>query len=130
MDKFLIDNILDDMAVEERKHFSPHYVCNRAGETNLKEVTEHLLYLVGYKLKVYFEVECPEGDSDFAVSHPSQIEKKVRTCSICGVEYIPDENRIWVAFDFLPEYVDVVKKKPLLSRTNLPASTHQMLIYQ
>lgn len=108
---FIIDDILEEMAMDNIKHFSPHYVCNLSNNNNLKEVTDYLLELVGRKLKVYFEVECPEGDSDYAVDSPADIEFKPRTCSICNIEYIPDPERVWVAFDFLPEYLEYVKKK-------------------
>lgn len=108
---FIIDDILEEMAMENIQHFSPHYVCNRANNNNLKEVTDYLLELVGKKLKVYFEVECPDGDSDYAVDSPADIEFKPRKCSICDIEYIPDPERIWVAFDFSPNYLEHVKKK-------------------
>jgi len=108
---YIIDDILEEMAVENKKHFSPHYVCSRAGTSDLKSVTKYLLDLVGKKLNVYFEVECPEGDSDYAVNSPEEIENDFRFCSICQTEYIPSPDKIWIGFDFIPEYIDYVKKK-------------------
>lgn len=109
--KYAIDDALEIMAGEGRMHFSPLYVCERSGVSDIKTVTEHMFSLVDYQLKVYFEVECPEGDSDFAVTDPSSLNKELRVCSICGTSYIPSADRIWIAFDFLPEYVANVKKK-------------------
>jgi len=111
MSTFLIDDVLEEMAVEGKKHFSPHYVCTRTGIADLKFVTEHLLTLLGKKLRVYFEVECPDGDSDYAVDSPSDIVKEERKCHICDVTYIPNPEKVWIAFDFLPPYVEHVKKK-------------------
>ncbi|MCM3705303.1 hypothetical protein M3205_06120 [Cytobacillus firmus] len=108
---FIIDEILEEMALENKSHFSPRYICNRSGIHDLKAVTEYLIQLVGQKLRVTFEVECPEGDSDFAVESPHELSNEKRICHICGVEYIPNPERIWVAFDFLPEYKQYVKKK-------------------
>lgn len=109
--KYAIDDALDIMAQEGRTHFSPLYVCQRSGVSDIKTATEYMFSLIGYKLKVYFEVECPEGDSDFAVTDPSLIGKEIRICSICGTSYTPSADRIWIAFDFLPEYVASIKKK-------------------
>lgn len=108
---YIIDDILEEMAIEERVHFSPHYVCTRAGIDDLKSVTEYLLKLVGQKLIVNFEVECPEGDSDFAVKTPQELRNEERACHICGKEYVPNPDRVWIIFDFIPEYKEYVKKK-------------------
>jgi hypothetical protein len=108
---YIIDDILEEMALENKSHFSPHYVCNRSKINDLKAVTEYLLQLVGNKLNVYFEVECPEGDSDFAVESPLDLSKEVRKCHICGNEYTPDLEKIWISFDFKPQYKEYVKKK-------------------
>lgn len=111
MSTFLIDDVLEEMALEGRKHFSPHYVCTRTGIADLKFVTEHMLTQVGKKLRVYFEVECPEGDSDYAVDSPMDVVKEERQCSICGIRYEPNPEKVWVAFDFLPLFLEHVKKK-------------------
>ncbi|SMQ60990.1 hypothetical protein SAMN05444673_0450 [Bacillus sp. OV166] len=108
---FILDDILEEMAYENKSHFSPHYICNRACINDLKSVSEYLLKLVGAKLNVYYEVECPEGDSDFSVESPLVLPTEPRNCHICNTEYTPDIDRVWIAFDFLPEYRDYVKKK-------------------
>jgi hypothetical protein len=108
---YTIDEVLEDMAFEGRTHFSPHYVAARAGLHDLKAVTEYLFSLVGTKLIVYFEVECPDGDSDYAVKSPSDIIFEPRNCSICNITYTPSPDRVWIAFDFVSQYIDYVKKK-------------------
>jgi len=125
--KYAIDDALEIMAIEGRTHFSPLYVCQRSGVSDIKIATEHLFSLVGYRLKVYFEVECPEGDSDFAVTNPSSITKETRTCSICGTTYIPSADRIWIAFDFLPEYVAASVKKKQEATLRLDLNPRSML---
>ena len=114
---FIIDEILEEMAFERKRHFSPHYVSNRAGINDLKAVTEYLLKEVGTKLNVYFEVECPEGDSDFAVKSPLDLPNEIRSCHICQTEYTPDPSRVWIAFDFTPQYDEYVKKKKMKKKT-------------
>jgi hypothetical protein len=108
---YIIDDILEQMVIENKKFFSPNYICNRANISDLKEVTEYLLRQVGNKLNVFYEVECPEGDSDFAVKSPLELPTETKTCHICGTEYVPRPDKIWVVFDFIPEYRDYVKKK-------------------
>ncbi|GGF87049.1 hypothetical protein [Paenibacillus aceti] len=109
--EFRLDDILEEMAFNDKKHFSPHYICALSGIADLKIVTQYLLSQVNRKLKVYYEVECPEGDSDFLVDSPVEIISELRRCSVCGIEYRPDPDRVWVSFDFLPQYKDYVKKK-------------------
>ncbi|PFW81359.1 hypothetical protein COL27_20685 [Bacillus sp. AFS075960] len=108
---FDIDDALEEMALEGRSHFSPHYVCNRANISDLKMVTEYLYKQVGYKLRVYYEIECPEGDSDFAVDSLSDLMIEERSCQICGTRYTPDLDRVWIAFDFMSNYIEHIKKK-------------------
>lgn len=111
MNTFAIDDTLEEMAIEGVTHFSPNYVCQRSGINDTKSMTEYLLQQVDTKLKVYFEVECPDGDSDFVVSSPSDIIIEPRTCSVCFEEYTPNPEDIWIAFDFTENYLDHVKKK-------------------
>ena len=109
--EFQLDDALEIMALQEKRHFSPHYVCTVTGIADLKAVTEYMLSVVNKKLRVYYEVECPEGDSDFAVKSPLDIKYELRKCHICGTPYTPDPNKIWIAFDFLPQYIEHVKKR-------------------
>ncbi|HHY1425945.1 TPA: hypothetical protein ACV1G0_000792 [Bacillus cereus] len=115
---FVVDDTLEEMAFEERQHFSPLYVCNRANISDLKMVTEHMAKQIGYKLKMYYEIECPEGDSDFAVDSLSDLDIEERVCEFCGTAYIPDLDRVWVVFDFLPEYIEYIKKKEKTNVSN------------
>lgn len=111
---FVIDDILEEMVLENRSHFSPHFICSRANIDDLKSVTDHLFNQVGSKLKVYFEVECPEGDSDFSVRSPQELNPELEVaCHICGTKYLPDPDRVWISFDFTPNYIEYVKKKKL-----------------
>jgi hypothetical protein len=108
---FILDDILEEMAYENKSHFSPHYISNRAGIKDLRSVSEYLLKLVGAKLNVCYEVECPEGDSDFSVESPFHLPEEQKRCHICGTKYVPSIDRVWISFDFLPEYREYVKKK-------------------
>lgn len=108
---YIIDDVLEEMALENKTHFSPRYICHRSGILDLKIVTEYLERFIGSKLIINFEVECPEGDSDFAVMSPEQVETEPRRCHICNTEYVPDQNKIWVSFDFTPDFIEHVKKK-------------------
>lgn len=117
---FIIDEILENMVREDKRYFSPHYIISAAAtqgvDLSLKQVTEYLLSLVPTKIKVHYDVECPNGDSDFAIDSPHQIKDEFRTCHICHTEYIPSLDRVWVYFDFTPEYRDYIKKKRVIPK--------------
>jgi len=106
-----IDNLLESMACQEKIHFAPSYVCNKLGINDSEKVANYLLSLVPKKLVPLFEVECPEGDSDFRVENPNSLPlEEPRVCHHCGIEYVPDPNRIWLAFNFADHYIKSVKK--------------------
>lgn len=111
MNAFDIDDLLEQLVLEGRQHFSPHYMCQRLGISDIDGVADYLLSLANVKLIPYYEVECPEGDSDFIIPDPTKLEQEPRICRFCGTEYIPDPNRIWLAFDFTKSFIDHVKKK-------------------
>jgi len=111
---YRLEDTLRWMAEQGKRHFSPHYVCAQSGGTDIKVVSEYLLSEVGRKLVVYYEVECPEGDSDFTIKSDLELKQEKRSCQICGIEYIPSLNRIWIAFDFLPQYIDYVKSRRVI----------------
>lgn len=110
-----LNHVLEAMAIQGKRHFSPHFVCAASGVADIKSVTEFLIQESqkerARKLNMYFEVECPEGDSDFAVKSPTEIRYGLTRCHICGTDYVPDPNRVWIAFDFTEEYKEFVKKK-------------------
>lgn len=113
MCQYIIDDVLEEMAIEDKTHFSPRLICQKSNINDLKFVTEYLLSLVKSKsrIKVNYEVECPNGDSDFAIKDPNELELELRECHICTIPYRPSLDRIWISFDFLPEYKEHVKKK-------------------
>jgi len=110
----ILSGLLEKMALEGKRHFSPHYVCTLSGIADIVLVSEYLFQQVSRKrLKVFFEVECPEGDSDFAIKSPDEIPRTKRKCHICGTEYVPNPEKIWVAFSFEQAYLDYLKKKTI-----------------
>ncbi|WP_201317825.1 hypothetical protein [Paenibacillus sp. EPM92] len=119
MDEFELEGILEksleEMAVQDKKFFSPHFVCTYTGIADLKAVSEYLFTEAAKtkrkKIYVYYEVECPEGDSDFSVDTPEKLPIIERRCHICGIDYIPNPERIWVGFNFTSEYLQFVKKR-------------------
>ncbi|WP_152523964.1 hypothetical protein [Sporomusa ovata] len=112
MKTYEVDYVLDTMAIQGIKHFHPLYVSRHlSGNINLKKLIEYLLSQVGQKLRVYYELQCPNGHTDYSVSSLDDIELKLRDCSYCGEEYQPDPKEIWISFDFLSDYLDYVKKK-------------------
>ncbi|PLV34979.1 hypothetical protein BSP4_10950 [Bacillus subtilis subsp. subtilis] len=117
---FIIDEILENMVREDKRYFSPHYIisvaANQGENLSLKQVTEYLLSLVPAKLRVYYEVECPNGDSDFAIDSPHQKLDEFKICHICNTEYMPSLDRVWVSFDFTPEYRAYIKKKRVVPK--------------
>lgn len=123
---YIIDEVLEEMALENISHFSPHYICNRANIPDLKAVTEYLLQFVGIKLYVFYEVECPEGDSDFAITSPQDLPQEQRRCHICQTVYLPDIDRVWIAFDFIPHFKEHVKKKRIFKQKK--QRQHLMLV--
>lgn len=122
---FEIDDLLEQMVLEGREHFAPHYVCERLGIDNIESVADYLLSLSDKKVIPIFEVECPEGDSDFTVPSPTMIDcNEPRTCRICGIEYTPDPEKIWLAFDFTKPFIDHIKKK---SKKHQEPCSHQVI---
>lgn len=115
MNDFQLEAFLEQMAFEEKRHFSPHYFCAVTGIADLKFATEYLLFEAkkpfNRKLNVFYEVECPEGDSDFTIDSPDHVPNDLRVCQYCGTAYFPDPRKIWIAFDFTKDYTDFVKKK-------------------
>lgn len=127
INEYEIDELLRKMAFEEKRHFAPQYICEKLGLKDIQVVSQYLLSLVPKYLLALWEVECPEGDSDFIVSHPSLIKKnELRNCSYCGVEYYPDSNRVWLAFNFNPDYVKSLKKKQMQYLRNNPFKINLM----
>lgn len=115
MDLFIIDDLLERMAAEGRNHFAPHYICQRLNmpDTEVSDIADYLLSLSGKKVIPLFQVECPEGDSDFVIENPLLLDESPRICRFCGIEYIPDPGRIWLRFNFTPEFINHVKKKTI-----------------
>lgn len=111
MNTFDIDDLLEQLVLEGRQHFSPHYISQRLVSNDIDGVADYLLSLVNVKLIPYYEVECPEGHSDYIIPDPTKLEQEPRICRFCGTEYIPDPDRIWLAFDFTNSFIDHVKKK-------------------
>ena len=111
INEYEIDELLRSMAVEEKIHFAPHYICQRIGLDDIKEVTNYLLLKVPKTLLVTWEVECPQGHSHYKVSHPTEIDSmELQECSYCGIPYYPDKSRVWLIFNFNPDYSKSVKK--------------------
>lgn len=115
MNSFDIDDLLERMASEGRRHFIPQYICKRLNYSveMIPDVTEYLLSLAEKKLIPLFEVTCPEGDSDFIVENPLYLDDEPHICHYCGEEYIPDPDSIWLCFNFTKEYLEHGKKKAL-----------------
>ena len=119
---FDIEDLLETFAQEGRVRFSPHYVCQRLNVNNVEEVTSHLLSLANKKVITYYEVECPNGDTDIVISDPSKLDVDTRTCRICGEEYQPDPERIWISFELAPSFIGHVKKKSSKLKKTSPKS--------
>lgn len=112
----LLENImelLEQMALEGRRYFTPLYINKRLnGVIFEKDLTVLLLSPVCNDILISnFELECPEGDTDIIINDISLIPNEVRNCSVCGIEYTPDPKRIWISFNFRDEYIQKVKKK-------------------
>lgn len=110
MKTYYIIKLLEIMAVEGKRNFSPLYICEQLNIKDEKEVAI-LLFSLTDIVKPNYEVECPEGDTDFAVDNLDSITSEPRICHLCGAEYVPDPKRIWVSFNFVDSFKDEVKKK-------------------
>lgn len=113
MRTFEVDALLETMVLEGKSHFAPHYICKRLGyePKEIDEVLRYLISLVPSKLSIIYEVMCPFGHSDYQVKSLEEINFDEQECGYCGVEYVPDLNNIWIAFNFNSEYADFIKKK-------------------
>lgn len=109
---YQIIKILETLAIEEKRNFTPHYIANRFNIDDVEELTKILLSPL-YKGIVIpnFEIECPEGDTDFIVHDPLSIPDEPRVCHLCGVEYVSNPKRIWISFNFTDEFTNNLKKK-------------------
>lgn len=128
MNTWAIDDLLRQMALEGRRRFSPRYICGRLKINNDEEVANYLLGLAESKVIPMFEVECPNGDSDFFVDHPNKILYEPRYCSICGIEYIPDPDQIWLVFNFTNKYVEYEKKNVELNKLTVTKKTNKQQV--
>lgn len=121
MKTYEVMDLLQKMALEGRRYFSPHYICERLGIDDAKEVASFLLSATCKDIVIpRFEVECPEGDSDFSTTDISLISNDPRTCRYCGTEYIPDPKHIWLTFNFTDQYKQDIKKKNYLVMQMIP----------
>lgn len=77
--QYILEDALEQMAEQGKRHFSPHYVCAWSGIADIKIVSEYLLSEVGRKLVVYYEVECPEGHSDFIIKSYSEFNQEKKS---------------------------------------------------
>lgn len=110
-----ITELLEQMAIEGRRYFTPLYLSKRLNKKiSEKDLTKLLLSPFCQDILISnFEVECPEGDTDFIEHDISLIPTEMRVCHLCGIDYIPDPKRIWVSFDFRDDYLQKIKKKNL-----------------
>lgn len=108
-----INDLLLQMALEERRYFTPLYIRQRLNnKASEKEITELLLSPICRDIVVpNFEVQCPNGDTDIIVHDLQSIPSEQRVCLLCDEEYAPDPRRIWISFDFTDEYSRKIKKK-------------------
>lgn len=111
MKQYQIYGLLEDMVIENRRNFSPLYICSRLDVDDIKGITCLLINDFNDILSVNYEVECPNGDSDFIVNDISLIKDEIRICHHCGEEYVPDPKNIWITFNFKDDFKDYVKKK-------------------
>jgi hypothetical protein len=119
-----LNSLLEKMALEGRRYFSPKYICDRLQNADLKEVTNYLLSNSYSDIVIpSFEIECPDGDSDFIVTDPSLIPTELRICHLCGMEYVPSPKRIWLTFNFTEEFKQYVKKKNYMSTQKIQTLT-------
>jgi hypothetical protein len=50
-------------------------------------------------IDIYYEIECPEGDSDFYVDKLENVDwGEERQCRACYVSYQPSPDNVWVVF--------------------------------
>lgn len=109
---YQIVKILETLALENKRYFTPLYIANRFSIDDIEELTKILLSPLCKGIVVpNFEIECPEGDTDFIVHDPLSIPDESRVCHLCGVEYVPNPKRIWISFNFSDEFVNDLKKK-------------------
>ena len=79
--------------------FSPRYVADYIG-LNQEDTNKILLRAVQVGIiHIYYEIECPQGDSDFYVTELKDVDWDVEhNCRVCGTTYTPSPNHVWVTF--------------------------------
>lgn len=94
-----LDVYLEQAARREIWRFSPGFAAKEIG-ADLRIVQELLLRAAQIKaIQVYFEIECPEGDSDFYVAKLGEIDWNTeRQCRVCDTIYTPSPDHIWLVF--------------------------------
>jgi hypothetical protein len=94
-----LDSYLYDAGTRGIRRFSPDLAANDMG-LDLGTIQGLLLKAaqVG-AIEVYYEIECPEGDSDFYVGKLEEVDWGVeRQCRACYVFYQPSPSHVWVTF--------------------------------
>lgn len=102
-----LDGALHYLSDEGAKRFTPKLVSEKI-DISLEETRTLLLRAsqLGV-LEPFFEIECPEGDSDFFVKSLEEINwgKEVQ-CRVCDSIYIPSSEHVWLTFSLKGEFSD------------------------
>lgn len=127
-----ITELLEQMALEGKRYFTPLYIYKRLNEDiSENDLTKLLLSSCCHDIiTTNFEVECPDGDTDIIIQDISLIPNEKRNCHLCGIEYFPDPKHIWISFNFKEDYIQQVKKKNykhLENNTNQSPKEHLLM---
>ncbi len=97
-----LDEYLNSIAEEGTKRFSPNHMAERTGlDIQISQTILLRTAQIG-TIQTYYEIECPEGDSDFFVTRIEDVDWNTEcVCRVCGTEYIPNPSNIWVTFSIL-----------------------------
>jgi hypothetical protein len=95
----LLNNFLTIIIKNNIHRFSPSYFSKEEGITI--DNAQNMLMKASQigAVQIYFEVECPEGDSDFYVTAINEIDwANELQCRVCDNAYTPSPDHIWVTF--------------------------------
>lgn len=115
IDTVIIDQILEQLALNEKSRFNAYFVSSLSNQQNVDEVNDYLLMKAKFgALIVKIETICPENhiDQQFDFNHEfPTYELECRFCESDNSAYIPDPANTNVVFYFTEIFVESVKKK-------------------
>ena len=117
IDTVKIDQVLEELAVDEKSRFNAYFISYYSNQSNVDEVNDLLMKARFGALIVKVESICPENhiDQQFDIDKFPEVEIECRFCDEDSASYMPDIENTNIVFYFTHSYIESVKKKTVKS---------------